>query len=174
MKSGNHTASKAHSQMRRNVPLERPQPVILSLPGEPRGLIPKAAQDPVAEAFQDNANRRMMPGPVPERPHGVHGPTVRATPAPKFHEAVAAVEVSLHKPMAPNTSAAAAFAQTRPRTEKRIVPPESENLLDTHHEKKRQYAAPSPEAAEYHVGENAVLSASGRPFFFLKSAAILI
>jgi hypothetical protein len=76
--------------------------------------------------------------------------------------------------MAPNPGTAAAGAQTRPRPQKRIFSPKPENLLDTHHEKKRQYVAPSPEAAENHVGENTVLSASGRPFLFLKNSAILI
>ena len=138
MKTGHHTAAEAHPQMRRDVPLERPQPMILPLPGKPKGFIPKAAKHPVAEAFQDDPNRRMMPGPVPERPHGVHGAAVRATPASQFHEAVAVIKVAHHKTMTPNPGTAATGAQTRPRPQKRILPPEPENLLDTHHEKKRQ------------------------------------
>ena len=112
MKSGDYTAAKAHSQISRDVPLERPQPVILPLPGEPEGLIPKAAQYPVAEAFQDDPDRRMMPGPVPERPHGVHRAAVRTAPSPKFYVAVAVIEVTRHKTMTPNPGTAAALAQT--------------------------------------------------------------
>ena len=97
--------------MCRDVPLERSKPVALPLPGEPKGLIPTAAQYPVAEAFQDDPNRRMMPGPVPERPHGVHGAAVRATPASQLYETVTIVEVANHKTMTPDPGTAAAGAQ---------------------------------------------------------------
>ena len=124
--------------MRRNVLPERPQPVILPLPGESKGLIPKTAQDPVAKAFQDDPDRRVMPGPVAERQHSVHTAAVRATPSPEFYVAVAFIKVALHKTMTPNPGTAATDAQTRPRPQKRTLPPKSENILDTHHEKKRQ------------------------------------
>jgi hypothetical protein len=138
MKTGHHAAAEAHPQMREDISPERPQPVILSLPGESKGLIPKTAQYPVTEACDDDPNRRMMPGPVSERPHGVHRAAVRATPASQENVAVAVIEVTHHKTMTPNPGTSAARAQTRSRPEKRILPPKPENLLDTHHDKKRQ------------------------------------
>ena len=138
VKPVHHPAAKAHPQMRDEVPLKRLQPVTLPLSGKPEGLIPTTAPYPVAEAFQNDPDRRMMPGPVPERPHGVHRSAVRATPAAKFHRAVAYIVIPLHKPMAPNPGTSTAGAQTRPWPEKRILPPKPQNLLDTHHEKKRQ------------------------------------
>ena len=141
--------------MREDISSERPQPEILPLPGESKRLIPKTAQYPVTEACEDDPNRRMMPGPISKRPHGVYCAAVRTTPSSQFHEAVTAIKIAHHKTMAPNPGTAATLAQTRLRSQKRILPPEPVNLLDTHHEKKRQYAAPSPGAAEYHVGENA-------------------
>jgi len=138
VKTGYQTTAEAHPQMRGDVFLERPQPVILPPPGEPKGLIPKAVQYPVAEACEDDPNLCMMPGPVPERPHGVHRAAVRAAPASEFYETIALIEVARHETMAPNPGTAAALVQTRPRPEKRILPPKPENFLDTHHDKKRQ------------------------------------
>jgi hypothetical protein len=123
MKTGDQTAREVHPKKSQDVPPERPQPVILPLPGKPEGLIPKAALYPVTEAFQNNPDRRMMPGPVAERPHDVYAAAIRATPSSKFDRAVAVIEVTHHKTMAPNPGTAATDAQTRPRPEKRILPP---------------------------------------------------
>src|SRR5271169_5914925 len=104
--------------------------------------------DPISEAEGDGLNRRVMSRPIVRVLNRVHAAAVWTPPPSKPQRLGITIKIAKHEPMPPNPGTSASLTQTPLRPRKRITLSQPENLLDTHHEKKRQYSAPQPEAAE--------------------------
>ena len=148
MKTRHQTIAETHPEPHLDIIFERTQPMTLPLPRKPQRLVPEAMHDPIRETSGDGLNRRVMPLPIVRVLNRLHAAAVRTPPSSKPHGLGITIKIAKHEPMPPNPGAATPLAQTSLRPRKRITLPQPENLLDTHHEKKRQYAVPWPEAAE--------------------------
>ncbi len=133
-----HIPAKTHPQIRLDVAQKRPYPVLLPLTAE-TALVPYPVLYPVTQTAENNPYRHMMPRPVPKRPYRIHTSAISTNVTPQTEGCVVPFKICIYKPMFPYSAASAALFQTIRRPREFICPANSENLLDTNHEKKRQY-----------------------------------
>jgi len=134
----NEIAAHVHAQPCFDITPERTHPMTLPLPGKPQGLVPEAMRDPMRQARYDRLNRRMMSRPIVRVLNRVHAPAVRTPPPSKPQRRGIAIQIAEHETMTPNPGTSAPLVQTPHWPRKHIAFPQPENLLDTHHIKKRQ------------------------------------
>lgn len=167
VKAVHNIAFEAQAKIGSYVLLKRSKPVSLSLPGV-CAFPPYAVPHPMAHPLDYDPYRHMMPGPVSEGPYCIYATTIGADVPLQTNGAAVSVKIRIDKSVAPYPPALTVVTLADNWSRKREITPLQKNILDAHHEKKRQYPVPSGSGeASLVLRKNLSFSASG-PFFLVR------
>jgi len=143
MKPLHEVSGKSHSKIQPDVLLKRSQPVALCLSRQSPAAVPYTFAETMTEPLHDNNDRCPVPGPAVCRPDRIYTAAIRTAITLQIHKGLISINPDPYIPMPPYPIAPAAFSQTMFRPWVAILPDQMHYLLDTDHQKKRQYPVPS-------------------------------
>src|SRR3972149_4639938 len=119
----------------------------------------------MTDAFHDYPDRRAVPWPALSRPDRINTATIGTAIALQIHQSFVSVKTNPHIAMPPDPVAPAPLLQASCRARTHIVAATLQYLLDTNHEKKRQYPVPSRKGGGYVPSKTRLLLPG--PFLFI-------